>query len=447
MKRLALALALTLPTGFWLTRAQAQGLPAAPAPGAAALEDLARLSLVEPMPFSFMDVGVDENDFVLEWESPPPANLQVRWVEGSFSRVRTDGLMVLRALAEFRYAPAEAARAEPIRDDEVEFLGRRSRLTSDGKYAALLALPLIDHARLVGKLTIKGQESRFRIRLKPRKATAGNSRIFIDTTCFPFMPEISFENTKGDSQWASVACNLVRAEGVASPKSYVKVSILRSGAGMGEGLERFDVSQASAPIRLKSVDGELHANFRAPAATPLGYIGMGVGPYLYEFGENGRLSDTFAPAVSFYASYLLNDASQLVFFNSTLIHKNGFADSGAYMKARTALFLEDRLSFHVLLGGQAMAVRSRGKVEFIPNFPQGAEILFRNAFRPRTHLMAGAFIYPTINGHSYNNIYLRWGGRQFIELNYISWKQPIDGRSVSGSKLGLSYGMPLGTFL
>jgi hypothetical protein len=414
---------------------------------AGALEDLATQSLVEPMPFSFMDVGVDERDFALEWETPPPAGLQHRWVEGSFSRVRTDGLMVLRALAEFRYASSEGAKAEILRNDEVEFLGRRSQLSSDGKHAGLLSMPLIDHPKLRGRLMVKGQDYFFRIRLRPRAETAKISRIFIDTSCFSFMPEVELKNVQADTQWVSVGCALIRAEGVASPKSYLKVSILRSGATSGEGLELFDISQGSAPIERKSPDGDLHAKFRVPAATPLGSLGMGLGPYVYEHGTVGNLSQTIAPAFSLYASYFLNDASQLVFFNSTLVHKNGFADSGAYMRARTALFLEDRLSFHVLLGGQIMAVRSNGKINFIPNFPQGAEILFRNAFKPRMNLMAGAFIYPTIAGQSYNNIYLRWGGRQFVEINYISWMQPIDDRSVAGSKWGLSFGFPLGNFL
>ena len=54
----------------------------------------------------------------------------------------------------------------------------------------------------------------------------------------------------------------------------------------------------------------------------------------------------------------------------------------------------------------------------------------------------GSFLYPNSNGTSYYNVWTRWGAGAFIEFNYISWSEVIDGENALSRSYGVSVGMP-----
>ena len=69
-------------------------------------------------------------------------------------------------------------------------------------------------------------------------------------------------------------------------------------------------------------------------------------------------------------------------------------------------------------------------------YPQGFEILYKHAFIENYNLAYGMFL--STNSEKYTNAWFRYGKKNFLELNYITW-----GHEQSQIKMwGLSVGIP-----
>jgi len=71
--------------------------------------------------------------------------------------------------------------------------------------------------------------------------------------------------------------------------------------------------------------------------------------------------------------------------------------------------------------------------------PQGFEISYPDAFgRKNETLSGGLFIQPTATT-PYQNVWARYGGNWFSELNYISWRSNERYARMSGVSVGRAF--------
>ena len=76
-------------------------------------------------------------------------------------------------------------------------------------------------------------------------------------------------------------------------------------------------------------------------------------------------------------------------------------------------------------------------------FPQGFEITYFDAFGRRNQILSGGMFLQPSSAKPYSNLWIRWGGRVFGELNYLSWRS---GGSFA-KMYGVSVGFPLAKLL
>jgi hypothetical protein len=210
-------------------------------------------------------------------------------------------------------------------------------------------------------------------------------------------------------------------------------------------------------LRLSSTPGHLtleargHAltlTYFVPPSLPAAFLGAGVGPYHYLLRDGRREADVVIPLVTLYAGYTFTPDVRIVYFNATALHRRGYADNGLYLWLEQARMVDDRLSFNLLLGANALVYSHRDRIEWRMTAPQGFELVYRDLFMRNRSGMLGAFLYPDLFDRSYYNIWLRWGSPElFGELNYIHWKQPHADGVTSSTSVGISFGMPIARFL
>ena len=178
-------------------------------------------------------------------------------------------------------------------------------------------------------------------------------------------------------------------------------------------------------------------------------LGVGLGPYIfsqadYSGGKTGRL----APLLTLYGSFFFTEASRLVMFSATKLGSDTISDNGLYVNNESLRIIDRRLSVHLMLGLNYFMLHTPDGYGGRLGFPQGVELVIHDTFPYHLTVQAGAFIYPNINGKSYYNSWLRFGGRSlFGELNYISIRDNFRSQTVSSKAIGVSVGMPLGHFL
>jgi hypothetical protein len=207
---------------------------------------------------------------------------------------------------------------------------------------------------------------------------------------------------------------------------------------------------ASSPghVTLEARGHALTLTYALPDALPSTFVGAGVGPYHYLLRDGERRADVVIPLVTIYAGYTFTPDVRIVYFNATAVHRRGYADNGLYLWIEQARMLDDRLSFNLLLGANALVYSHRDRLEWRLTAPQGFELVYRDLLMRNRSGMLGAVLYPDLFDRSYYNVWLRWGSPQlFGELNYIHWKQPHGTGVTSSTSVGISFGMPIARIL
>jgi hypothetical protein len=188
--------------------------------------------------------------------------------------------------------------------------------------------------------------------------------------------------------------------------------------------------------------------YRVPKDLHLGFLGGGIGPYAYTFTGGGADTRTVAPVATLYAGYFITEAMRVVAFDAITVHKDHVNDLGLYLVSEQFKTLDRRISLNVMLGAHVVGLNFNGSGHIIFSAPQGAEITFRDLFKKSYNFSFGSFVYPPIDGTAYYNVWLRWGKPTFFyELNYISWREQIDGQNFYARAFGVCVGFPLWRFL
>jgi len=404
--------------------------------------------------------GINIKNYEVYWISKAIPDFSVQFVEESFEWVRLKNrLAIPRARLVIKSSSRNkengsvyyADKVYPFQDEEIE-----------------VPIALISNVQNQVQIKIyknnKWQEGKIGIRFANSQQL---KNIYFDPSCANYSPHIDQLNVEG---WAYVVCSLqvARRKEKSFPNIYLKIFWDQSIQEVQKDLksqnslflndslvEAEDVSLWS--IGLTSLQSKLNLksfnqkekwtiSFNLPEQFHLGHFGMGLGPYAYTLQDGTGSVESFVPLVTLYFSYSLAEKVRLVSFNATSIYRNPTSDLGVYLLIDQFEFLDQKVKFHLLLGGHSLFFKARNQYYTRFSLPQGFELVYKNFLKERTNLGLGGFFYPVISGRSYFNLWLRWGGAHFIEFNFISFQEPMETFKVYSKSMGLSVGMPLFDF-
>ncbi len=169
---------------------------------------------------------------------------------------------------------------------------------------------------------------------------------------------------------------------------------------------------------------------------------LGLGPYVYknDYGELSSEKKTF-PSFMFYGNYYLNNIHSFKFFNALVMRESVFNHAGLYIGSEIGKFYDDRLVFNTLLGLQALSYRFDNQEDGLFSqiiYPQGLEIVMHHPWDLENYKFSiGGFLSPQPD-ITYQNFWFRFGGKVFLEFNYINWQY----EKRAASMYGLSIGFP-----
>jgi hypothetical protein len=169
---------------------------------------------------------------------------------------------------------------------------------------------------------------------------------------------------------------------------------------------------------------------------------LGIGPYYYEAKENESLKPlSTLPSFMLYGNYYLNNIHSFKFFNALVAKDSVFNHAGLYIGSEIGRFYDDRLIINTLLGLQILSFKFETEKSQLFNqiiYPQGLEIVMHHPWDLANYKASiGGFISPQ-SDITYQNFWLRFGAKVFLEFNYINWQ--FENRSAS--MYGLSIGFP-----
>jgi hypothetical protein len=303
------------------------------------------------------------------------------------------------------------------------------------------ALQGVEHRVSVEGAAESISEKHFKIRYSPESMSAKHFEV--DASCS--MTPIHVQAMSSPRGWTYVGCRSVYGSGLKKPYREFEIHVWsESTEGVSE--RRIFVLNPHENILEATLPAhDIKVSYRLGERIPLAFMGAGLGGYNFRYDSETTSAETWAPVLTTYASYFVSDANRIVFFASGVLNRLGFVDMGLYLKTESAVFLDDRVRLYLLIGAQALAipVAGSGRV-WVPSAPQGVEFIFSDFFQRNDYLMAGAFIYPSIAGKSYSNVYLRWARPQyFIEFNYIRIEENLRHQRVVTSQSGISLGKSL----
>jgi hypothetical protein len=439
---LALATALLA----WPAAAQVGNLP----------RSLGRAALDDAQPFSFEPLGLRVEDFALVAEPATGPQPRARFVPGSLRWVRVSPFLVVpRALA--------VIEADGARGGTVRYAGTAHPLrVRDGAARAELPVALLSADRLPLIVAVRdgagGTRSvAFRIRFVPRpRQRAG---VAFDSSCSPYAPRVLAGAPPPDS-FLYVGCRIVHGGAGDGTRATLELMLVFAHAGDDVRIEGVPAEPRSPELFTVRLDAAAQGvtvaargqrvalAFRVPPRLHDGFLGVGFGPYLYDYEEDGYALRAPIGLLTLYAGYSFTASTRIVYFNASALHRRGFADSGFYLWLEQARFVDQRMSFNLLLGANLL-VHSRALRPVVRlSAPQGFELVVRDLFGRARSMTFGAFLYPKLFDRSYYNLWLRWGSAAFFaEINFIAWEEPGGRGGVRSRSLGLSFGTPIVRFL
>ncbi len=418
--------------------------------------DLTREILSEAVPSANSIAGINVEDFTTDWEGEPPPGISVAIESKSLQWVRVvDVLALPRGRMRIKFAAPLTARIS------------HGGFSTGGSKIEVLEFPvaLLGHPkneiRLRYKVDGTSKEAVLRLKYRPRVNT-NPSRIFVDTSCSRYGVQGSWARLVSEkSSWVYIGCRFISTRGdqyrTANLEMYVfwegsenTNTVLVDGVpaeSLLPSLWGFQLSSVPGQINLQNSSGELvSVKYSLGDRHYLGSLGLGIGPYASEFNGVGEFDQGWSPLLTIYGSVFINEGLRVVSFDATSISNRLWTDFGLYLSTENAKMLDQRLTMNLLFGGHIIGFRTGGKTHAVPSFPQGFEFIYQDAFVRGYTMSLGGFIYPEINGRSYYNLWWRWGGKIFGEINYLAAKESFDNESVTSKSLGITFGFPIAKF-
>ncbi len=413
--------------------------------------------LSESVPLAFAPNDFTGDDFVIEWVGSAPEGVSVTLLSNGFEWVRVAEVLVL-----------PRGRLRVVIDDATAGVVTHAGFTqhfvldeASGRLEAQVPVALLSSEKNQIQVSFnrKGKivQSSLRVRFSPRKKYP-ETKVYTDPSCSPFDVQAVQAELKDDS-WALVGCRLVAAQGEEHRTSSLELFVFWDNAGEVIEVEGFPTTSTSVsvwPLRMRSKPGKVTLKSAGQALTlryhtaerfNFGFIGAGIGPYVYTFTSPEKGVNTIAPLLTLYGSYFFSEGLRLVAFDAMPISRTFYTDFGVYLNMEYFLGLDRRFLMNLMLGGHMIAFKSLGDMRFQIGAPQGVEFIFRDFLGKNRNLAAGAFAQPKINEKVYYNLWLRWGSPAlFGEFNYIALQENLGDHLVYSRSVGFSLGFPLARF-
>lgn len=419
-------------------------------------KNLAHEILSESVPTAFAPNSWTVEDFSVDWVGNPIPGVQFSLGKKSLQWVRVSEVLALpRAHLEVRAEKIEGGR---VTASEFSDAFRMDPSTGGSHGTIDFPVALISGDENLIQILIRKDgkeiEGRLRIRFKPRD---NESHIYYDPSCSRFGLTAESIGAKPD-EWVYFGCRLIYSEGGKYRTGSLEVLVFWDNVGntiqvgglntpqASPSLWTFRLRSHSEPLQLKAGNHQMNVRYFVAERLHLLSLGMGIGPYSYLFQGQSDPDDRVAPIITLYASFFLTETVRIVAFDATAIAAKTYTDLGLYLNTENFRIIDRRLTINLLLGAHVIAVKSQGQTFVIPGFPQGLEMSFSDFLMRGKSVGVGGFIYPSINGKAYHNVWIRWGGRLFAEINYIYWEEVLHDQQFHSRSLGVSFGFPLGGF-
>ncbi len=406
--------------------------------------------------FSQSSLSIDQ----LKWVSldKNPSAVSVAFIPGSLEWVRvSDSLAYMRAVA----------KVTSVASGTAEYLGQLYPLrhnNESGKYEAeILTVVRLDPQNPIRVRTAVDAAS-FQISFASESTP---SSVGIDGSCSPYRLGFNSIEPSGPGLGKPnsphiiyIGCRDIHdyEEGNRRPIIEVELDMGTQSEFVTVEGQKISVQDGVLRFRLNSdthsilVQDPIGRSYEVSAQIPPRYhylnFGFGLGPYRQLIQSPIESTEGVATLATIYGSYFVTESSRIVFFNATSVKAFFFSDNGLYFNSESFRILDRRMSVNLMLGLNAVGLGFSDATRFRIGFPQGVEMIFRDAFQKNATLQAGAFIYPKINSSAYYNIWLRYGKSGFFgELNYISVRDEFGSIPVYTRNFGVSIGFPLARFL
>lgn len=432
----------------------------------------------ETSPLAWALDGMYQEDFEVKWVKNTIPGASARFVSESIEWVRVYDLFVIpRARLRIKISQIQQAVVTYFNKNQVfaplsiEHKREKRGTIKDSHIESSAEIPVVlfssqsNRIRVVAQINGKVFEDELVIKFSPKRTKEPVTRNYIDSSCSPYKIEVTIDELKGprqDSSWSYTTCRMVYTHAAIGRVPNLEIFVLwdqNSQELLLNGLPSHSNSDSIWAFSNRTKPGQfvleskkqgaLKITYRVNETLNLAFLGVGVGPYQYEFDAQNLNTKTWAPVVTLYGSYFISDNIRFIGFNATAVNPNYFSDTGFYVNTESFRVFDRRVSLSLMLGAHAIVFKTTQGKEWKWGAPQGAEIIFRDLFKRGYNGSAGAFILPRINGKSYTNAWIRWGNPSlFGEFNYISWEEPlvdIGSRAFSRS-IGVCVGFPIARF-
>jgi len=368
-----------------------------------------------------------------KWTASP-----VRWIRAK------DGLPLPRALLHVFVGVAPERALLRWRGRAVQFQ------SAEGGAAVEILVPILEGGE--ARLELDGKPSS-RIKIAARAATAAaGSRHAIDHSCSPY----SIKITGLDDAYLSATCRMIPVGRIGTEEPLLEVRWSAAGVTLPDG----SAPPLTADLRdgrparttLIGPDGksrvvELSASL--PRSLHRMRLAWGAGPY--NLSSSAGSGNGAAGSLMLYGNFRLRTEDNLSFraFEAAVgqsPHNTSFFNNlGLYFAYDAVRAVDNRMRLTILLGAQIVTFAPHGLASTAYNeviAPQGFEVSYPDAFGFKNKSLSGGLFLQPGTTKRYQNAWVRYGGRWFGELNYISWRA----NSRYATMWGVSVGAPLAQF-
>lgn len=384
-------------------------------------------------------------DFTLTVENPQ-AGVEAQWVEKSVHWVRAkDGLPVPRARLRVAVKAAPERLLLRWRGRAIQFQG------TAGESSTEIFVPLLDGGE--ASLEIDGQPAS-RVKITARAVSAGDvgARHAIDHTCSPYRIKV----LGLDDAYLSMSCRMIPVGRIGSEEALLEVRWSAAGVTLPDGTTPplTAALRDGRPARTTLIGPDGRSRLvELSASVPPRFnrlrLAWSAGPHgLSSSAESGNGA---AGAAMLYANFRLRTEDNLsvrafeAAVGQSPMRTSFFNNLGVYFAYDAVRVLDARLRLTVLLGVQIVTFAPQGLAR--PAYteviaPQGFDVSYPNAFGFKNRSLSGGLFLQPGTSRRYQNMWVRYGGRWFSELNYISWR--VNNRYAT--MWGYSIGAPLAQF-
>ncbi len=189
----------------------------------------------------------------------------------------------------------------------------------------------------------------------------------------------------------------------------------------------------------------IRMNARVPKRLPRLKTAIGFGPYEFETQTTLSASGkSWTSPIMLYGNFHLTDESSFRFFDAFVMKKSYFNNFGFYFAYDVGSAFDKRIKLIPLLGFQSVRFHHAPDKRTFNSliYPQGFEFIYKHAFGLKNYSLVYGMFFSTKDDEDYDNLWIRFGRKVFLEINFLSFKE----RDNYARTWGLSVGLPLVSF-